>query len=490
MQMALESSPKLKSELGLFTTIAIVIGAVIGSGIFKKPSLMANEVGSAEILILIWVVAGIITLFGALTNAEVAGLISESGGQYVFFEKMYGEFIAFLYGWAIFVVIQTGSIASISYIFSEYFQYFVKLPHFSSLIENSFIIHIPLIGNILPLENIGIKFLTICLVFFLTTINYLGVKFGGGIAAFFTSAKVLILLFFVIAAFAFANGNAGNFTGHLNSTFNNINANPSIFFGVVAALSGAFWAYDGWNNVTYLAGEIKNPQRNIPLGLVIGTVIVIIVYVLVNLAYIYVLPLDEIAKSELVASDAAKRILGNIGGGFVAAAVLVSTFGTANGTIMASARVYHAMANRGMFFKAIGKTSPKFFTPANALFLQAIWTSLLVMSGTFDILTDMLIFVSWIFYGLGAAGVFVLRKKLPSATRKYKVWGYPVIPIIFVLFAFFFVILTLYNDINGYLCGRYRIINSAFGLLLTFCGIPFYLIFKKIYRPKEVPNEC
>lgn len=483
--MASDNTPKLKSELGLFTTIAIVIGAVIGSGIFKKPSLMANQVGSAEILILIWIIAGIITLFGALTNAEVAGLIPETGGQYIYFEKMYGEFVAFLYGWAIFIVIQTGSIASISYVFSDYFQYFIKLPRFSAIVENSFIIHIPFIGNILPLENIGVKLITISLVLFLTIINYFGVKFGGGIASFFTSAKVLILLFFVIAAFAFAGGNANNFSSHLNNTFDQFNGNPSIFFGVVAALSGAFWAYDGWNNVTYLAGEIKRPQRNIPLGLVIGTVIVIIIYVLVNLAYIYVLPLNEIAKSELVASDAAQRILGNLGGGFVAAAVLVSTFGTSNGTIMASARVYHAMANRGMFFQSIGKTNAKFFTPANALFLQAFWTSILVISGTFDILTDMLIFVSWIFYGLGAAGVFILRKKMPDSLRPYKVWGYPIIPIIFILFAFFFVILTLYNDINGYLDGRYRIINSAFGLLLTFCGIPFYIIFKKIYKNKR-----
>ncbi len=482
--------PKLKSELGLFTTIAIVIGAVIGSGIFMKPSLMASQVGSAEILILIWIVAGVITLFGALTNAEVAGLFSETGGQYIYFEKMYGEFIAFLYGWAIFIVIQTGSIASISYVFSEYFQYFVRLPRLSAGLENSFILHIPFIGNILPLENIGVKAITVGLIFLLTIVNYFGVKFGGGIASFFTSAKVLILLFFVAIAFAFVGGNASNFTGHLSDKFSNFNGNPSIFFGVVAALSGAFWAYDGWNNVTYLAGEIKSPQKNIPLGLLIGTSIVIIIYVLVNIAYIYVLPLDEIAKSELVASDVAQKILGNLGGGFVAAAVLVSTFGTSNGTIMASSRVYHAMANRGMFFKPIGKTSPKYFTPANALFLQAFWSSLLVISGTFDTLTDMLIFVSWIFYGLGAVGVFVLRKKMPDNPRSYKVWGYPIIPIIFVLFALFFVIFTLYNDINGYLHGRYRIINSGLGLLLTFSGIPFYLIFKKIYRKKEVPDEC
>lgn len=470
-----ENKSNLKSELGLFTTIAIVVGAVIGSGIFKKPALMAEELGSPELLLIVWVVAGIITLFGALTNAEVAGLISETGGQYIFFEKMYGKFISFMYGWAIFVVIQTGSIASITYVFSEYSQYFVTLPRFPLEIEQSVILHIPFIGNIFPLENIGVKALTIIIIALLTSVNYIGVKFGGSISAFFSTAKVLIILFFVIFAFALSNGSFANFSATTNSI--DIGSN-SLFLGVIAALSGAFWAYDGWNNVTYLAGEIKNPQRNIPLGLFWGTIIVIAVYLLINVAFIFVLPIQEMAQSQLVAADAARKMLGNIGGAFIAATVMVSTFGTSNGTIMASSRVYYAMSKRGMFFENIGRTHPKFLTPANALILQMVWSSLLVLSGTFDILTDMLIFVSWIFYMLGAAGVFILRKKMPDTHRPYKVIGYPIIPIIFIVFAFFFVIFTLYNDIEGYINGRYRIINSLFGLLLCFFGIPFYYFFK------------
>lgn len=465
---------ELKQSLGLATTTAIVVGAVIGSGIFKKPALMASQLGSPELLLAIWVIAGIITLFGALTNVEVAGIITETGGQYIYFEKMYGKFVSYLYGWAMLAVVQTGSIASITYIFADYAQYFFQLPHLSKAIEQSVVIHIPYIGNIFPLENIGVKLVAILVVNFLSFINYLGVIFGGRVSAFFTWMKVLAILFLVLLGFTIGNGSFSNFTTNAPQIFNNVN----IFAGIIMAISGAFWAYDGWNNITYIAGEVKNPQRNIPLSLFWGTVIVIVVYILINLAYLYVLPVGTMAHSTLVASDVARRILGNFGGGFVAAAVMISTFGTSNGTIMVSARVYFAMSNKKVFYNSIGKVHPRFLTPGNALILQAIWTSILILSGTFDILTDMLIFVSWIFYGMGAFGVFVLRKKMPQEIRPYKVWGYPYVPVIFIIFASAFVVFTLYNDIVSYAAGKTQIINSVFGLLLVFIGVPFYVYFK------------
>jgi APA family basic amino acid/polyamine antiporter len=476
----------LLPTLGLFTTIAIVVGAVIGSGIFKKPALMASQLGSPEWLIAVWVIAGVITLFGALTNAEIAGMITETGGQYIFFKEMYGDLTAYLYGWAMLAVVQTGSIASITYIFSEYTQYFFALPRFSQGIEQSFIIHIPFIGNIFPLENIGVKFLTIFVVFFLSGINYAGVLLGGRVSGFFTSAKVIVILVLVILGFAIGNGSFDNFwkdspTLHLTGV--------GLFAGLTAAISGAFWAYDGWNNITYIAGEIKKPQRNIPLALTIGTIIVIVVYILINLAYLYILPVDKMAGSTLVASDVAQVVLGSVGGGFVAVAVMISTFGTSNGTIMVSARVYYAMSQKGMFYPIFGNVHQKYRTPGNALILQAIWTSLLVLSGTFDILTDMLIFVSWIFYGLGAFGVFVLRKKMPDRYRPYKVIGYPVIPAIFVIFATVFVVFTLYNDIQNYIEGKIQIINSLFGILLVGIGIPFYIYFKRKYKNNNQNNN-
>ncbi len=464
-------------SLGLTTTIAIVVGAVIGSGIFKKPALMADQLGSPELLLAIWAVAGVITLFGALTNAEIAGMITETGGQYVYFRKMYGELFAWLYGWAIFAVIQTGSIASITYVFAEYSEYFWILPRFPAELEQSVYLHIPWIGYIYPLANIGVKSLTIFVILLLSTVNYLGVRFGGRVSLAFSSMKVAAILILIIFGFALGGGSMENFTRDTASY--DMLTGGGIFMAIIAALSGAFWSYDGWNNITYIAGEVKKPQLNIPRALIIGTLIVITVYILVNLAYLYVLPLDEMAGSYLVAADVARKSMGPIGGGFVAAMVMVSTFGTSNGTIMVSSRVYFAMARRKLFFSPIGRIHPVFRTPGNALVLQAVWSSVLVMSGTFDILTDMLIFISWIFYTMGAFGVFVLRKKMPDAPRPYRAFGYPYIPIIFVIFAFGFVVFTLYNDFSNYAEGKSQIVNSMFGLLLTGIGIPLYYYFKK-----------
>jgi len=249
-----------------------------------------------------------------------------------------------------------------------------------------------------------------------------------------------------------------------------------------------FGLIDGWNNITYIAGEVKRPQHNIPLALFVGTIIIIGIYIVINLAYMYVLPVGEMAKSSLVARDVALRSMGEFGASFVAAAVMISTFGTSNGTIMVSSRVYFAMARQNMFFRNIGKVSKSRKTPANALLLQAVWTCLLVLSGTFDTLTDMLIFVSWIFYSLGAVGVFVLRKKMPNAPRPYKVIGYPYIPAIFILFAAGFVIFTLYYDITLYNEGKIEIINSLFGLILVGTGVPFYMYFKR-KEERQLANE-
>jgi APA family basic amino acid/polyamine antiporter len=467
----------LQAKLGLFTTVSIVVGAVIGSGIFKKPALMASQLGSPELLILVWVLAGVITLFGALSNAEVASMISATGGQYVFFEKMYGKFFSFLYGWSIFAVIQTGSIASITYIFGEYSQFFEPLRIYNFIPPEyvDFSLTIPLLGQIFPFHDIGIKIVTISTILLLTAVNYIGVMFGGIVANIFTWMKILAILLLVYFGFTYTGGNIMNFTTDATSTtFGSVGS----LAGFVAALSGAFWAYDGWNNITYIAGEVKNSQRNIPLALTIGALIILGIYLLINLAYIYVMPVDVMSNSTLVAADVALKSIGPIGAGLVAAAVMISTFGTSNGTIMVSARVYFAMSRNNHFFTTIGKVHPRFSTPANALTLQAVWTCVLVISGTFDTLTDMLIFVSWIFYAAGAYGLFILRKKMPDADRPYKVWGYPYVPAIFVIFATLFVGLTLYADITNYISGKSIIINSLFGLFLVAIGIPLYYYFQ------------
>lgn len=486
MKKSHDKNNPLLPSLGLFTTSAIVIGAAIGSGIFKKPALMASQLGSPELMLIIWVVAGIITLFGALSNAEVAGMITKTGGQYVYFDKMYGKFIAFLYGWSIFAVIQSGSIASITYVFAEYFEYFYILPRFSAEIEQSVYIHIPYIGKIFPLADIGVKSLTILIISILSAINYRGVKFGGQISAFFTTMKVAAILILILLAFSFSNGSFN----HLVREAPNFSYATGIFGAVVAAMSGAFWSYDGWNNITYIAGEVKQPQNTIPKALMLGTLVIIGVYLLINIAFLYVLPIEVMAQSKLVAADVATASIGAVGGAFVAAAVMISTFGTSNGTIMASSRVYFAMARNKMFFSPMGHSHDKHKTPHKSLVIQASWASILVLSGTFDILTDMLIFVSWIFYAIGAYGLFVLRKKYPDAERPYKVWGYPYVPIIFIVFATIFVIVTLYNDIVNYHAGNSQIINSLFGLLLVAIGIPFFVYFNtKRKKYQEIENK-
>jgi len=473
---------KLVKQLGFFTVLMIVIGAVIGSGIFKKPALMASILGSPELLLIVWILAGIITLFGALSNAEVASMFPETGGQFIYFQKMYGNLTAYLYGWSILAVIQTASIASITYVFAEYTEYFIKLPRFAEEIENSFRLYMPFVGWIHPLRDIGVKLLTVSTILFLTGVNYFGIKYGGIVADIMTIIKILAILLLVIFAFIYSGGNFNNFTQDL-SNYNGLSMGT--FGAIVISFSAAFWAYDGWNNITYIAGEVKKPQKNIPMALIFGTIVVISIYILINLAYLYVLPIDEMANSKLVAADMANRSMGNIGGALIAALVMVSTFGTSNGTIMVSARVYYSMARNNMFFKKIGDIHPKYHTPANSLILQGIWASALVFSGSFDDLTDMLIFVSWIFYAFGALGLFVLRKKYPELNRNYKVPLYPIIPLIFVIFAFGFVFFTLYEDINNFLTGRTELINSTFGLVLSILGIPFYYYFKNKYKDKK-----
>jgi len=471
-------SAGLLPTLGLFTTMMMVIGGVIGSGIFRKPGVMAAQVGSPELLLGVWVLAGVLTLFGALTNAEIASLIPETGGQYIYFERMYGPFFAFLYGWATFAVMQSGSIAAIAYVFAEYATQFVKLPEFSAAVA-AWSFHVPLVGDVTPLKEIGTKGLAAALIILLTAINYLGVRFGGLVQNIFTVAKVAAMLLLVIGAFCLPTGGA---VANLTTPSAHIHLSGlALVAGIVAALQGAFWAYDGWNKLTYIAGEVKRPQRNIPLGLLWGMLIVTGIYILMNVTYAYVLPIDQMAQSKLVAADVAERCFAG-GGRWIAAAVMVSTFGTANATILATARLYFSMSRMNFFPRMLGNAHPRFHTPAASLVVQGIWSILLLFSGTFDTLTDTLIFVSWVFYAVGAYGVFVLRRKQPDAPRPYKVPGYPLVPWIFIVFALLFLVFTVYNDVIGYqaavAAGKPAMINSAFGTVLTLIGAPIYLFYR------------
>ncbi len=470
---------KLERSFGLRSTVSLVVGGIIGSAIFMKPALMASQLGSPWLLVAVWGIAGAITFLGALTNSEAAAMMPETGGQYIFFQRMFGDFTAFIYGWSAFAVFNTAGAASIAYVFSIYAEYFVHLPRLPKETEQLIHLYMPGIGRIYPLENIGVKSLTILLIWLLTFVNYRSTKSGDNVQVLFSFLKVAAIVFLVAGIFIFGKGSISNFS-HSAS-----HAGWPLVLAIVAATSGAFWGYDGWNNITFMAGEIKNPQRNLPLGLLLGLLTVILIYILMNLAYIYALPIDVIAKSSFVGSDAASSAFGFGAGALIALMVMISTFGCTNGNILATARVTFAMAQEKRFFSSIGNVHPKFKTPGNALLLHGVWTSMLILSGSFDMLTDMLVFVSWLFYALGAIGVMVLRKKMPDAARPYKTWGYPWVPIAFILISSLFLMITLYNDITNYMNGTSPLINSVFGLALASFGIPLYFYFKKKYKGQE-----
>ena len=460
----------LKKSLSLTAAVMAVAGSMIGSGIFRKPSTMAEQLMSPELLIIVWIAAGLITFIGALSNAEVSGMIDATGGQYIYFRKMFGEFTSFIYGWSVLSVIQTGSQAAIAYVFGEYLCYFIKFPALPEHIS-SFTLFMPLVGDIHPFAEWGPKLIAILCILFLTGINYLGIFFGGLVQTIVTFIKIGSMIFLSFALFFFGNGSISN----LSSGFS---ISPATSANLVAllglSLSGAFWAYDGWNNVTFISGEVKNPKRNIPLGLLYGTLIVIVLYVVINLAYLYVMPIEEIAGSPLVATAAAEKIFGSYGGSIISIAVIVSTFGAVNGSLMASARVPFAMAHSKMFFNWLGKVHPRYATPHTSLVVQGIFSSVLVMSGSFDTITDYVIFATWFFYMLTALGVIVLRKKMPDAPRPYKVIGYPYTIWFFVIFSFVFLMNSLISDTE----------NAAMGTILIMTGLPLYF-FWKYFKKQE-----
>ncbi len=465
----------LERKLGLWAAVSIVIGSVIGSSIFMKPATMAAKLSSPLMLLAVWVVAGIVSLFGGMINAEVGSKIPDTGGQYIYFSHMYGNFFAYLFGWSSFVVIDTASISAIAFVFAQYFEYFVHLPRFSATIEHAVPVVIPYIGRFYLLENIGVKGVAVLLVVLFSWINARSLKAGGAVQVFFSVIKVVALLFLIGAIFFSGRGNTLNLTT-ASSSFDRSFWHQLTAF--IAATTGALAAYDGWNNLGFISGEIKDPQRNIPRGLIIGLVCCILLYVLTTEAYLYMLPVDVMKHSSLVATDALKMV--GIGGtGLVAILVLISTAGGTNSNILPCARVVFAMSEEKNFFAFAGKVNPKYNTPSNSLWFQAIWATILVLIGSFDMLMDMFVFITWIFYGFAAYGIFVLRKKMPDTKTSYKLKGYPYLPIIFIAFSTLYVLITLYNDISEYAAGRSHIIVSVFGLVLAALGVPLYWYFRK-----------
>jgi len=478
----MQSLPTFKRSIGLPAAFAIVTGSMIGSGIFMRPAEMAALLGSPLLILGVWAIAGLFTLFAAMVSAEIGAMLPQTGGQYIFMRTIYGKFWSYLFGWANFSVINTAGTAGIAFIFAQYLEYFFKLPRFAVATEQSFSIHLPMIGDILPLENMGGKLVTILILGIFTFINYKSTRAGSGLQLFFTIVKITVIALLIGGLFFSGNGNAAHFTGVQHAP-----RLPGIAMiaAIVAAINGALQSYDGWANMLMVAGEIKEPKKNIPKSLLLGISIVVLIYMLITAAMIYILPVQQMAGSSLVAADAARVAFGSIGGGLIAALICISVLGATQGCVLTPPRMTFAMAREGDFFKWTGKVHPRNQTPGNALVLHFIIMVLMVFSGSFYILTDMYIFVAWLFNLLLISGIFILRRKMPHAERPYKAWGYPLVPVLLLAFTAFYLGFTLYNDISNYLAGKIKIMNSVLGLVLTATGIPFYIYFRWRYPEKD-----
>lgn len=477
----MSSPPVFKRTIGLSTAIALIITTIIGSGIFMRPAEMAAILGSPILIFAVWIIAGLFTMFSTMVLAEIAAMLPDTGGPYAFMRHMYGNFWAYLYGWAAFAVINCAGSAGIAFVTAQYLEFFFKLPRFTPEIEQSIILHIPLVGDLLPLHDFGVKMLTVIILCIFTVVSYRSTKSSGILMNIFSAAKVAAIVLLVGGLFVSGKGSFSNF-GQASEIIKPVGF--ALVTALVAACNGALQAFDGCNNMLYMAGEIKNPSRNIPKSLFIGLSACIVIYLLINAAMIYVLPVDKMAGSSLVASDAATIAFGVIGGGMIAFLISFSVLGTTASNVFTSPRMTFAMAQDGQFFRMAGKVHPKFQTPGNALLVHLGLMIIMVLSGSFFILADMYIFIVWAFNLMMMIGLFILRKKMPGKERPYRVWGYPWVPIIIILFNAFYLIITLVDDIQKYMEGKTRLMNSVFGIVVTAAGIPLCYYFRWRYKSR------
>jgi APA family basic amino acid/polyamine antiporter len=459
---------EMKRELGLFDATMLVAGSMIGSGIFIVSADIARNVGSAGWLLLIWLLAGVITLMAALSYGELSAMYPRAGGQYVYLKEAYNKLIAFLYGWSFFTVIQTGTIAAVGMAFAKFAAYL-----YEPLGEHNILLHL---GSV----NISAaQLLAIATVVLLTWVSSRGVKNGKIIQTTLTLIKILSLLGLIVAGFMAFRSEVWQISW--TDAFKAAKWLPgavapveiggaALFAGITAAMVGSLFSSDAWNNVTFIAGEVREPQKNIGYSLFLGTFIVTIIYILVNIAYLAVLPLNEIAfaPADRVATAASVYIFGNAGALLIALLIMVSTFGCNNGLIFSGARVYYTMALDGLFFKKAG-TLNRHEVPSWGLWAQCIWASALCLTGKYGDLLDYVMFVVLVFYILTIAGVFVLRRKYPDAERPYKAFGYPVVPALYILAA-------------SVICAGlliYKTDTCGWGLLIVLLGIPVYYLSQK-----------
>src|SRR5215467_12240490 len=439
---------ELKRDLGPWAAASIVVGTVIGSGIFLVPKTMIQNVGTVEAVFGVWVVGGLLSLAGALSYGELAAAIPEAGGEYAFLREAYGPLWGFIYSWTQMWVAKSGSIATLAT------GFFLYLTNFFDPLKDVFLtIPLPIGPRGGPLEIQYGQLFAIVLILALGWLNYFGVKVGGDVQVAVTLIKVALIVGVICAGLFFGSAHAPE----------SAPVSPLTFSGFIAALVAALWAYDGWNNVSMVSSEIKQPQRNLPRALIGGTLAVIAIYMAANWAYFHVMSAGEVAGATRVAADMMRKIAGPTGAAAVSVAAMISIFAALNGSILSGARVPYAAARDGYFFHGVARVHPQYHTPGVSILSLSAWAALLVLSGSYDQLFTYVIFASWLLYGMTTAAVLVLRRKRPDLVRPYSALGYPVVPVLFVASALCLVISTLFDSPR----------ESLLGLALILAGLPF-----------------
>lgn len=461
----------LPRRLGLISAIAVLIGSTIGTGIFRSTAGIAAKVPDQNLYLLLWVLGGFFTLCGALTLAELAGALPNTGGLFVYLREGWGKLPAFLFGWSELTIIRASALGAIAIVFAEYFLRLLRVEDHSS-----------------------VRFVAAGAIALVAVFNILGVQMGALVQNLTTGAKYGALVILVLAAFLIGGNNPAPVPAQPVELHNETSL---VMFGL--AFISLLWVYDGWADVTFLSGEVKRPERNLPLTIIGGTLAVIAIYLLANFAYLHLLDIEQIAGSKLVAADTAYRIVGETGVKLVSIAVMISAFGTLNGSMMTGPRIFFAMADDGLFFRKIASVHPRFKTPHVAILLAATLAIIFVLVRTFEQLTDAFVLAIWPFYAAGAAAVYTLRRKRPELPRSYRTWGYPITPLLFILAVMFLIGNALIEDLIHGVGDNFSYYRALFsgsalpyessGALLVFvvvlAGIPAYLIWNATHSKQS-----
>ncbi len=465
---------QLVRGLGLIAAISVNVANVIGTGVFLKARVMTCNVGTPGMALTVWLVAGLLSLAGALTYAELLAMFPRAAGEYGIMRDAYGRPWGFIYGWTQFAIARSASAAALAVGFAIFLNDLIG----GRLNHTYFTLHLPR-GFDVPFTRLQLVALGAIGVTVL--INCAAVKFSGGVATFLTSIKVLLLIGVGLGAFFYSGGDWSHLTqANVGGLCEKVAITGGGAAGFAAAMLGALWAYDGWNNVTFLAGEVKNPERNLPLGLIISLFLVMGLYLLVNIGYYHVLTPTQVAgvaASSSVAAEVVRRLLGAMAVTLMAAAMMTSSFGALHASILATSRVPYAMARDKLFFEGLAKVSPRTRVPIRSLIALGIWSCVIALSGSYDQLTDSAIFALTLFYVFVAGSVFIFRRRMPDARRPYRTWGYPVVPIVFIMVNGWLIFRTIYDNPK----------QTAIGLGLILIGLPVYLIWA--YRDRKMNEE-